>query len=205
MSPGIVAMVEASYGEASRIVRSGGLIVYPTDTVYGLGCDPLDPSALKRLFAAKGRGAKPVTVLCSSDGKAAELVELSPKALRLAEAHWPGALTIVAPMKMRLPEELTQGSPNLGVRVPADPRCLELISRCGGWLTGTSANISGRPSARTAVEARSQLGSLVDLILDGGELGGRESTVVQVVGDAVTLLRTGPIGVDDEMTGRRIS
>jgi L-threonylcarbamoyladenylate synthase len=171
-------------------------VVYPTDTVYGLGCDPLNQAAVKRLFEAKGRLSKAVPVLCSSADKAAELVKLSPRALELATKYWPGALTIVAPIRRAVPPQLTQGKNNLGVRVPAHTGALELIASCGGRLTGTSANRSGRPSARTAGEAMDQLGSLVDIILDGGRLAGAESTVVQVVGTEVTLLRSGPVGVE---------
>jgi L-threonylcarbamoyladenylate synthase len=181
------------------------LVVYPTDTVYGLGCDPFNVDAVRWLFKAKGRASKPVSVLCSSVAKAKSLVELSSEACNLARTYWPGALTIVAPLRQPVPIELTQSSPNLGVRVPNHRGCLQLISRCGGWLTGTSANHSGRPSARTAAEASRQVGRYVDLILDGGRLEGKESTVVQVVGNAVTILRTGPIGVGNEMKVRRTS
>jgi len=201
----ILAMDRSSIRRAAGIVRRGGLIVFPTDTVYGLGCDPTNEDAVGRLFEAKGRGSKPVSVLCSSTERAEELVELRGRALELARAHWPGALTIVAPLRVPLPRLLTQGESNLGVRIPDLVACLELIESCGGWLTGTSANLSGRQPARTASEAAIQIGESVDLILDGGPLGGRESTVVQVVGDTVTILRTGPVGVGDEMTGRRIS
>jgi L-threonylcarbamoyladenylate synthase len=190
---------------ASEIVRRGGLIVYPTDTVYGLGCDPFNEDAVRRLFEVKGRGPKPVPVLCSSASKAEELVILSRKALGLARANWPGALTIVAPTRRRVPLQLTQGSGNLGVRVPSHSAALALIELCGGWLTGTSANISGQPSSRTAGEALRQVGDLVDMVLDGGVRNGKESTVVQVVGDTVTILRTGPVGVGDEVKGGRIS
>jgi len=191
----ILPMGPSAYASAARVVGRGGLIVYPTDTVYGLGCDPLNEGAVRRLFEAKGRTSKPITVLCASEGKAAELVNLSPTALALAREHWPGALTIVAPLRRPVPEKLSQGTSLLGVRVPASDGCLKLISACGGWLAGTSANLSGRPSARTAEEAFKQLGAVVDLVLEGGTLKGKESTVVQVVGSAVTILRTGPVGV----------
>ncbi len=190
---------------AAEVVRRGGVIVYPTDTVYGLGCDPFNADAVKRVFEAKGRGSKPVPVLCSSASKAEELVVLSARALELARANWPGPLTIVAPVRMDLPTQLTQGSGKLGVRVPSHSACLELISLCGGWLTGTSANISGQPSARTADEAVRQVGGMVDMVLDGGVRAGKESTVVQVVGDTVTILRTGPVGVGDGLRYGRTS
>ena len=184
-----------SIAQASKVVRRGGLVVYPTDTVYGLGCDPLNHAAVRRLFDAKRRDAKAIPVLCSSTEKAAALVKLSPRALELAAKHWPGALTIVAPLSKPVPPQLNQGRPALGVRVPNHPGCLQLISSCGGWLTGTSANLSGHPSARSAAEALDQLGGAVDIVLDGVRLAGTESTVVEVVGNEVTILRTGPDGV----------
>ncbi|MDE1857950.1 MAG: threonylcarbamoyl-AMP synthase [Thaumarchaeota archaeon] len=199
----VLPMDRASIVKAEAVVRAGGLVVYPTDTVYGLGCDPFDEEAVGRLFRAKGRGSKAVPVLCSSEGKAAELVALNPASLQLARAHWPGPLTIVAPLRVKVPAQLTQGTGNLGVRVPGLRACIRLIDACGGWLAGTSANRSGSPSSRTAGEALDQLGDSVDLILDGGALEGKESTVVQVSGDAVTILRTGPVGVESRVEGRR--
>ena len=178
-------------------------MVYPTDTVYGLGCDPFSEDAADRLFRAKGRGRKAVPVLCGSEKNASELVRLNARALELARKHWPGPLTIVAPLRARLPPRRSQGTGNLGVRVPGLASCRSLIDACGGWLTGTSANVSGRPSSKTAEEALEQLGGSVDLILDGGTLAGKESTVVQVSGDTVAILRTGPIGVESQVKGRR--
>ena len=198
-------MNRTSIAKAAAIVRGGGLIVYPTDTVYGLGCDPFDARAVHRLFEAKGRASKPVPVLCSTEARADALVELSPRARKLAKENWPGALTIVAPLKKALPVELTQGASTLGVRVPAHEGCRRLISQCGGWLTGTSANLSGGPSARTATEASQQIGESVDLILDGGHLKEMASTVVKVVDNTVTILRTGPVGVGKEEKVRRTS
>jgi L-threonylcarbamoyladenylate synthase len=198
MASDIIAIGPGSIATAASLVRKGGLIVYPTDTVYGLGCDPFNEAAVTRLFEAKGRESKAVSVLCSSLAKAAELAELSPKALELARAHWPGALTMVCPAKMDLPRRLTQGSLKVGVRVPARQDCIELLDACGGWLTGTSANLSGKPSARDAMDAMKQMGESVDLILDGGHLAGPESTVVRVSGNEVAFLRTGPIGVGQQ-------
>ncbi len=192
----LLAIERDSIALAAVQVRRGGLVVFPTDTVYGLGCDPLNQAAVRRLFEAKGRTSKPVPVLCSSTEKAADLVKLSPRALELAAKFWPGALTIVAPLRRSVPPQLTQGKPNLGVRIPAHPGATALIAACGGRLTGTSANLSGHPSSRTAAECMDQLGDAVDIILDGGRLGGTESTVVQVVGEEVTLLRAGQIGVE---------
>lgn len=205
MTSRLVAFGPGSTARAAELVRKGGIVVYPTDTVYGLGCDPFNVGAVSRLFEVKGRGSKPVPVLCSTAAKAEELVSFSPRARELAAANWPGALTVVAPLKRDVPPRLTQGSGSLGVRVPADPQCLELIRLCGGWLTGTSANESGQPSARTATDAMRQLGDRVDLVLDGGARDGKESTVVRVVGDMVTLLRTGPVGVGTGLREGRTS
>ena len=187
----------ASIGRAASIVKEGGLIVYPTDTVYGLGCDPLDDSAVARLFEAKGRESKPLPVLCSSIEEASRLVEMNGRALELAGDHWPGALTIVAQLRVRVPRQLDQGTGTLGVRVPGMKGCVELVAKCGGLLTGTSANLSGRPSCRSAEEAKEQLGSKVDMILDGGRLVGTESTVVRVEGGSVIVLRMGQVRVKE--------
>ncbi|MDG7029041.1 MAG: threonylcarbamoyl-AMP synthase [Nitrososphaerota archaeon] len=191
----VLAMDGRAISRAAETVMRGGLVVYPTDTVYGLGCDPFNEEAVRRLFSAKGRGAKAVPVLCSSREKAADLVDLGPRGGELARRYWPGALTIVAPLKMRVPDMLSQG-PHLGVRVPDHALCLELVASCGGWLAGTSANVSGAPSARSAGDALRQLGGTVDLILDGGPSPGAGSTVVRVVGGTLTILRTGQIGVE---------
>jgi len=178
------------------------LIVYPTDTVYGLGCNPTNEDAVRRLSEAKKRNQRPIPVLCSSNGAAMKLVKMNQRALELARRFWPGPLTIVAPLKRSLPFPLHQGTGTLGVRVPAMPLCVTLIEACGGWLTGTSANLSGLPSARTAAEAASQLGDQVDLILDGGKLEGLESTVVRAVDDGIQVLRVGPVRVTDETRER---
>jgi L-threonylcarbamoyladenylate synthase len=198
----IVRFDTESIHQARSVVIRGGLIVYPTDTVYGLGCDPTNEEAVRRLLEAKKRNQRPIPVLCSSNGAAMELVEMNQGVLELTRRFWPGALTIVAPLKRSLPFPLHQGSGTLGVRVPAMTLCVSLIEACGGWLTGTSANLSGSPPARTAVEAASQLGDHVDLILDGGKLEGPESTVVRAVGDGIQVLRVGPVRVTDETQER---
>ncbi len=178
------------------------MIVYPTDTVYGLGCDPFDRVAVQRLFEAKRREARPMPILCAGVESAKELVEMDQNARKLALDYWPGPLTIVAPLKKTLPFPLHQGTGTLAVRVPASSLCIRLIQACGGLLTGTSANISGAPSSRTANEALRQLGDSVDLVLDGGRLEGPESTVVRAVEGRVEVLRQGPVRVRDE-TKRR--
>lgn len=186
----------ASIRRAGALVRKGGLVAFPTDTVYGLGCDPRNAEAVERLFEAKARSNRPIPLICSGLEVAEGLVVLSPTALKLAREHWPGALTIVAPQRVELPAPVSQGTGLLGVRVPASALCVSLAREVGGAVTGTSANLSGQPSCRTAEEVASSLDGRVDLVIDGGELRGTESTVVRVVGDTVEVLRRGSIGVE---------
>lgn len=200
MTAPIVAVDPGSIAMAASLIGAGGLVVFPTDTVYGLGTNPFDEGAVRNVFEVKGRSAKPIPVLCGSTEDAQKLVELSPKALELEVQHWPGALTIVAPLKVKVPGLLDQGTGTLGVRVPASAAAIDLIRSCGGYVTGTSANLSGRPSSRTPKDAAEQLGDSVQLILDGGPLAGVESTVVRVVGDDLTILRQGPVRVSEEMS-----
>ncbi len=199
MTAPIVALDSGSIAIAASVVGAGGLVVFPTDTVYGLGTNPFDEEAVGKVFEAKGRSAKPIPVLCGSTEDALKLVELSPKAFQLCRRYWPGALTIVAPLKIKVPSLLHQGTEALGVRVPAFAPAVELIRSCGGYLTGTSANASGKPSCRTPNDAADELGDSVQLILDGGVLQGAESTVVRVIGEEITILRQGPVRVSEEM------
>jgi L-threonylcarbamoyladenylate synthase len=198
MQARVLAIGRDSIAEAARMVSGGGIVVYPTDTVYGLGADPHDSAAVEEVFAAKRREAKPIPVLCESFEKASELVDLSGAAGRLARMYWPGALTVVAPMRVKMPSALDQGTGMLGVRVPALESCLALLGECGGALTGTSANISGMPPCRSAAEALKELGERVDLILDGGRLTGASSTVVKVGPGGIEAIREGPVRVPEE-------
>jgi len=185
--------------EACRVVKSGGVVAIPTDTVYGLGCDPRSDKAVGRLFEAKNRQAKPVPVLCASPEVARKLVELNSAATKLANLHWPGPLTIVAPLKKgsKLSHLLDQGSGHLGVRVPRSELCLALARKVGGAITGTSANLSGEPSCRTAAQVVESLGGRIELVIDGGTLRGRESTVVKATGETVEVLREGSVRIQE--------
>ncbi len=182
--------------QASRVVLDGGVVGYPTDTVYGLGCDPRSGMAVERLFRIKNREKKPIPVLCASLASASELVEFGELALSLAARYWPGPLTIVLPLKAKLPNQLHQDTGWLGVRVPDHPGCLGFIRSVDGWITGTSANLSGTPPSRSAREVVRQLGDRIDLVLDGGQLQGTESTVVKVDDGAVEVLRRGAISLE---------
>jgi L-threonylcarbamoyladenylate synthase len=180
-------------------VKGGGVVAIPTDTVYGLGCDPRSDKAVGRLFEAKNRQAKPVPVLCASLDVARKLVELNSAATKLADLHWPGPLTIVAPLKKgsKLSPLLDQGSGLLGVRVPNSELCLALARKVGGAITGTSANLSGEPSCRTAAQVVASLDGRIELVIDGGTLRGRESTVVRATGETVEVLREGSVRIQE--------
>src|SRR2546428_5693525 len=194
LKKGCVGRVRAqSIGESGTLVLGGGVIVYPTDAVYGLGCDPMNGPGAERLFTIRGRGGKPVPVLGNSFESAPRLVRLSGVALRLAKEYWPGALTIVLPLRMELPELIHQGSETLAVRVPNSRRCLELIAACGGYLVGDSANKYGKPACRTAHEGLRYIQEEVDLILDRGRVSEKETTEVKVSGNRVELLRSGAV------------
>lgn len=195
MTTRVVPVSSSTITEAAIVVKDGGLVVYPTDTVYGIGCDPFDEPAVARLFEAKVRGSKPVPILCDSMRSARRLASMNPTAQVLAEEHWPGGLTIVLPAALKLPFLLDQGTGEVGVRIPALNDCVRLIEACGGFLTGTSANASGSPPCRTAAEAAGELGGRVDMILDGGTLEGEESTVVRVRGENVEVLREGAVRI----------
>jgi L-threonylcarbamoyladenylate synthase len=181
---------------AADIIRNGGLIVYPTDTVYGIGCDPFNEKALRRLLKVKGREEKPLPIIASSVRSARRVASFTPTELKLAKHFWPGALTIVLRKKENLPSLVTFGRDKVGVRVPAHPVARSLARLCGGLLIGTSANLSGMAPSKTAAEANQQFGGEVDLILDARSTEGRlSSTVVEMIGSRPKILRRGPISM----------
>ncbi len=178
---------------AADTVAKGGVICYPTDTVYGLGCNPLDPSAIKRIMEVKGDRTKPMPVLVKGLVDAENLAYLTDRARRVAESFWPGPLTMILQSREILPTILTPEG-RVGVRSPKHPICLGLLGLCSGALIGTSANLSGRPPATTALEALKELGDRVDIILDGGRTSlGVASTVIDLTQPKVRILREGPV------------
>ncbi len=180
--------------EVAQVVKSGGLVIYPTDTVYGLGADPLNEQAIRRVYAVKRREQKPLPVLVSSIEKARELVYVTPEAEKLMRAFWPGPLTIVLKKRELVPNTLTAGRDSLGVRQPNMELTLKLIEYCGGYLIGTSANISGHPAPRTAEEAMKEIGAEVDVVIDAGPCpGGIPSTVIDLTTQPPKIVREGPI------------
>ena len=182
--------------EAIRILRAGGLVALPTDTVYGIGVDLAAPGGIERLFAAKGRPADRAVMLLLADAEQAPgLAEWPDTAAALAAAFWPGGLTIVVPQRadVPLPPELTGGRSTIGLRVPDHPAPRALAAALGP-LPVTSANVSDRPPAASAAEIVEQLGDAIDLVLDGGpSRGGPPSTVVDCTAATPRILRRGAI------------
>ncbi len=178
------------------MLRDGGLVAFPTETVYGLGADASSPAALRRLYAVKGRPADhPVIVHLASIGQLADwAVDVPERARRLAEACWPGPLTLVLERSPRVPDEVTGGRPTVGLRVPDQPIALALLRAFGGGVAAPSANRFGRVSPTTADDVRADLGDDVDVVLDGGPCRvGVESTIVDCSRGDPIVLRLGGI------------
>jgi len=195
-APVLPADSKDAIAQAARLLTAGGLVVFPTDTVYGVGAHACDASAVERLYVAKERPrdmAIPV-LLATVAGLPLVAREVPPVARRLAEAFWPGALTLVLPRRPGLPAILTAGGDSVAVRVPDHPLTRALITALGAPLAGTSANLSGQPSPVTAAEVMAYLGGRVDLVLDGGPCpGGIPSTVLDLTCDPPRVLRPGPV------------
>jgi L-threonylcarbamoyladenylate synthase len=194
----LVGMSIDDIKEAARLVLEGGVIAYPTDTVYGLGCDPFDTDAVDRLVKAKERIKDSLPILVGSLKDAERLGQITGLATRLANRFWPGPLTLVVRPRSNFPARVTGDTLLVGLRIPNHETAGRLIKECGGALIGTSANISGHTSRKTADEVFRELEGRIDLVLDGGPaLIGRESTVVRVIGNEVAVLREGAISRDD--------
>jgi L-threonylcarbamoyladenylate synthase len=184
---------------AVEVLRSGGVVALPTDTVYGIAVALDTPRGIERLFEVKRRPPERGIMLLLDDAvQAARIGVLTPGAGALADEGWPGGLTVVVPQRsdVRLPAALTGGQPTIGLRVPdhAAPRAL---AREVGPLPTTSANVSGLPEARDAGEIMRQLGDAIDLVLDGGPAhGGPASTVVDGTGERPRILRVGALSLD---------
>jgi L-threonylcarbamoyladenylate synthase len=181
--------------KAAEVLANGGLVVFPTDTVYGLAASIDRPDAVARLYTAKGRPLdRPIPVLVSSRRQAERLAaSVDRNSQLLMERFWPGGLTILLPAADWLPFEVVRDTGQVGVRMPHHRLALAIIEASGGALATTSANRSGEPEAKTTEQVRDVLGSAVDLILDGGTGGGIPSTVVRFSGNDLIVLRRGAI------------
>jgi len=187
----------AGIARAAALLRAGGLVAFPTETVYGLGADATNAVAVARVFAAKGRPAHNPLIAHVADVDAAEaLLVLDARGRALAEAFWPGALTLVGPLRpgAGVAPAVTAGLPTLAVRVPAHPLAAALLRATGRPVAAPSANPSGRISPTTAAHVAEGLGDRIDAILDGGPCAvGLESTIVALDDGAARLLRPGGI------------
>lgn len=200
MLPRVDVPTPATIREAAAILRRGGLVAFPTETVYGLGADASNPDAVARVYAVKGRPAThPVIVHIGDIGQLARWArDVSEQAAKLAARFWPGPLTLVLRRAAGVRDDLTGGQDTIGLRIPGHPVALELLREFRGGIAAPSANRFGRISPTTAEHVLTDLGSDVDMILDGGACEiGVESTIVDVSRDRPVVLRPGRIGEDE--------
>ncbi|MDQ7839911.1 MAG: L-threonylcarbamoyladenylate synthase [bacterium] len=193
----------AAIGEAAAVLSDGGLVAFPTETVYGLGADALNPRAVERIFAAKGRPVdNPIIVHIADSNALGGLVSNVPAAAQTLIARcWPGPLTLVLPAAPVVPSVTRGGLPTVAVRMPAHPVALALIRAAGCPVAAPSANRSGRPSPTTAQHVLADLGGSVELVLDGGPTPvGVESTVLDLTCDPPVLLRPGGVSLEQLVT-----
>jgi len=182
--------------EAAKIVAAGGVIAFRTDTFYGLGANPFNASAVARIRELKGREEnKPILLLLSDASVAARFIaDVSETFAEAARKFWPGPLTIVGAAVSTLPPEISAGTGTVGVRVPADNDVCDLVRACGGALTATSANPSGKEPARSAKEVRDYFPEGIDLVIDSGEVTATEpSTVLDVTTVPPRVVRQGAV------------
>ncbi len=192
----IIADSRQVHEVAARVISGGGVIAFRTDTFYGLGANPLNPHAVGRIRKLKSREEfKPILLLVSDEHQVDRFIaERSPVFAASAKRFWPGPLTIVGKAVDELPGELTAGSATIGIRLPDDQSVRDLVRACGGALTATSANVSGRLPARTAAEVAAYFPERIDLIVDGGEVTATlPSTVLDLSKPEPRLLREGAI------------
>lgn len=182
--------------EAAKIIRSGGLVAFPTETVYGLGADALLPEGAKRIYAAKGRPSDNPLIVHIADFEALDKIaaEIPEQAKILSDRFWPGPLTMIFKKRDVVPYETTGGLDTVAVRMPDHPVALELIRESGGYIAAPSANTSGRPSPTMASHVKTDLDGKIPMILDGGEVGiGIESTIIDLSEKVPMVLRPGYI------------
>ena len=185
--------------EAGRIIKKGGLVAFPTETVYGLGGDALNPASSRKIYEAKGRPSdNPLIVHIARIEDLPKLVSYIPDAARvLAERFWPGPLTMIFQKNDRIPYETTGGMDTVAVRMPSDPIARALIDASTGYIAAPSANTSGRPSPTQAEHVSQDLSGKIDMIIDGGPVNiGLESTIVDLTEDVPMILRPGYITLE---------
>ena len=199
MGTRLSSSVREQVEQGISILKRGGVVAFPTDTVYGLGAGIGIDSAVERVYRIKGRPSSRALPLILADLYQFEKVarEVTPTARLLADNFWPGPLTLVLLKSDSVSDIITGGSETVAVRIPAHPIPVALARGVGTAVVGTSANLSGQPSALTAAEARAQLGDKADLIIDGECPGGKESTIVDLTGETPAILRQGAISREE--------
>ena len=183
-----------SLTEAGRIIREGGLVAFPTETVYGVGGDALNPASSRKIYAAKGRPSdNPLIVHIANTEDLEPITADIPEAGRkLADAFWPGPLTMIFRKSEKVPKETTGGLDTVAVRMPSDPVALAFIREAGGYVAAPSANLSGKPSPTSAKYVIQDMDGKIEMILDGGDVEiGLESTIVDLTEETPTILRPG--------------
>lgn len=203
--------------EAGEIIRNGGLVAFPTETVYGLGADALNSEAAAKIYAAKGRPSDNPLIVHIADMEQVDLVarDVPENARRVMEAFWPGPLTVILNKKAVVPDGTTGGLKTVAVRMPSHPDARALIRESGRVIAAPSANTSGRPSPTTAAHVLEDMNGVIPMILDGGPVGiGIESTIVDMTGEKPVILRpgyitkamleqaAGPVDVDPAVSGK---
>lgn len=192
----MTASILLSDNAAARVIASGGVIAFRTDTFYGLGVDPLKAAAVERIWELKGREeGKPILLLISDREQVERFVSTTSSTFKqLAKQFWPGPLTIIGTARPHLPPKLTAGTGTIGLRLPDDERVRGLVRACGGALTATSANPAQQPAARSAKQVLDYFADKLDLIVDDGPVEASEpSTVVDATGETAKTVREGLI------------
>jgi L-threonylcarbamoyladenylate synthase len=196
----LTASIQKQVEQAVIILKQGGLVACPTDTVYGVGAAINIEPAVERVYQIKGRPrSQALPILLAEKYQIAEVAKIVPPlARRLADRFFPGALTIVLPKADSVSDIVTGGRKTIAIRIADHPIPIAVIRGLGVPIVGTSANLSGSPSALTAEEVRAQLGDRVDMIIEGGRCpGGRESTIIDLSGEKPLVLRQGPISFEE--------
>ncbi len=198
---------ETALQEAGLVLQQGGLVAFPTETVYGLGGDALNKESSRKIYAAKGRPSDNPLIVHIADMKdlAPIVKEVTPEAERIAESFWPGPLTMILPKSDKVPYETTGGLDTVAVRMPSHPVARKLIEYGGGYVAAPSANTSGKPSPTVAKYVIEDMDGRVDMILDGGEVGiGLESTIIDLTVNPPQILRPGYVTRDmlEEILGQ---
>ena len=190
------ALTAADLDPAVRVLRSGGMVAYPTETFYALGVDPRSPAGVKRIFSLKRRPAdRPVPLIAANIAQVADHVgSMTPLARRLASRGWPGPLTLIIPASPALCGDVHLFTGNVAVRVPSDSIACALAAAAGHAITATSANFSGEPALSTPDAVAAAFADSIDVLIDAGcTPGGLPSTIVDATGEAPVLVRAGAI------------